>query len=119
MNYVNVHSGLIWGTVYVLSLGLSKETICLHHALLFPDCIAAQSCQDGRDEGGFDRDEKRGFILVFTLCTRHNCVIKKNRIFFPTHVCSGFCVLLLCPDISSDDYRKVLWLNLKEQKNRQ
>lgn len=38
------------------------------------------------DENGFDRDKKGGFILVFTLCNEHNCVIKKHRIFFPTLV---------------------------------
>lgn len=30
--------------------------------------------------------KKGGFILVFTLCNEHNCVIKKHRIFFPTLV---------------------------------
>lgn len=38
---------------------------------------------------------KRGFILVFTLCNRHNCVIKKNRIFFPTHLCFDLSCLLI------------------------
>lgn len=34
---------------------------------------------------------KRGFILVFTLCKRHNCVIKKTGFFFNI---LGNCVLI-------------------------
>lgn len=52
---------------------------------------------------------KRGFILVFTLCNRHNCVIKKNRIFFQHtwKLCFDFSCLLvvLCPCMFGDHYR--------------
>lgn len=52
--------------------------------------------------------KKRGLILVFTLCNRHNCVIKKkNRIFFPTHLCfaSYYVLVLFCPGMFCDDYK--------------
>ncbi len=38
---------------------------------------------------------KRGFILVFTLCNRHNCVIKKTGFVFQ-HTCVLIYIVCLC-----------------------
>ena len=40
--------------------------------------------------------KKRVSVFVFTLCNKHNCVIKKNRICFPTHLEIAFSFLSCC-----------------------
>lgn len=53
--------------------------------------------------------KKRGLILVFTLCNRHNCVIKKTGFFFQ-HTCvslpimSLFCFALACSVMTTGVY---------------
>lgn len=54
--------------------------------------------------------KKRGLILVFTLCNRHNCVIKKKTGFFFQHTCvslpimSLFCFALACSVMTTRFY---------------
>lgn len=66
MDYVYIHSGLMYGLVFGHCLKVLKGNNLYVSSCSFspPDWIAAQYCRDGWDEGGFDRDEK-GFLFGF------------------------------------------------------
>lgn len=86
MDYVYFHSGHVGHSVCPMSLGLQRKvSVCV--IMLF--YYQTESLHNTAEVVGLRVGligMKRGFILVFTLCNRHNCVIKKTGFFSNTLV---------------------------------